>query len=356
MNQLRFALCAAAGATAFMTVAAAAADGPYYANKVIEVSVDRGSGGSQDQICRFMATHLADHIAGKPKFVVRNRPGGTGVVATNWLYNQAPQDGTAIGCFMPVRFYQDAFWGSGGKSLGLKADVKKLIPVAGASVISVTYVRADIGKGIRGPADIKNAPAFKTGGQSASSTKDIGFRTVFDLAGIKYKYVTGYQDSADAWAAVLRNEVQHHQSGVPHYMSVVMPTGVQAGTVVPLFYDGTKRIAELAPAVPASEFIAINGGKAEGPLWDLYRTSIAWRAFFMPPGAPEAASAAFESGFERMLNDPAFRKAYKSQYQLEPEWIAGRKQVDAEMVAPYRSGGSDLAEFKKALIDKVKKK
>jgi len=329
----------------------------YYDGKTIEISVDRGSGGSQDRICRFMASHLATYIEGKPKIVVRNRPGGTGVVATNWLYDQAPKDGTALGCFLPIRFYQDAYWGTGGKkSLGLKADVRKLVPVAGTAVLTVTYVRSDVGGGIKAPTDLKGAPFFKTGGQSITSTKDISFRTIFDLAGIRYNYVTGYQDSADAWAAVLRNEVQQHQSGIPHYMKVVLPTGVNTGKVTPLYYSSTQRIPELAPAIPAIDFVKKYGGKPEGMLWDLYQTSGAWRAFFLPPGTPEAAARAFESGFQRMLGDAAFRAAYKERYHLAPEWIAGRTALDREMVDPYRRSGKSLASFKKGYIDKARKK
>ena len=81
----------------------------YFAGKTLELAVSRGSGGSQDRICRFMASHLERLLAGGPRIVVKNRKGGTGVVATNWLYSQAPKDGTALGCFLPVRNYQAFF-------------------------------------------------------------------------------------------------------------------------------------------------------------------------------------------------------------------------------------------------------
>lgn len=327
---------------------------PYYAGKTIEINVSRGSGGSQDRICRFLAKHLIKFLPGAKRIIVRNRPGGTGVVAVNWLYNQAPKDGTVVGCFLPVRHYQAWFWG-GGKSRGLKADMEKLVGLAGTPVVAITYVRTDIGGAIKRPMDLKNAPSFKTGGQSITNTKDLSFRAVFDLSGVKYHYTTGYQNSSDAWAAVLRNEVQHHTSGFGHYMKIVVPTGIKTGIVVPIFYTGSVVIKALEPAVPASEFITMLGGKASGPLWNLYQASQAWRVFYMPPGVPEEAMSAFESGFAKMLADPAFREDHKKLYKVYPSWVAGRSVIERELVAAFRSSGKELGEFRKAYIDKVRR-
>lgn len=324
-----------------------------FAGKTMELAVSRGSGGSQDRICRFMASHLERMLAGKPKIVVKNRPGGTGVVATNWLYAQAPKDGTALGCFLPIRNYQ-AFFSGGAKERGLVADMTRLVPVAGTSVVTVNYVRADIGSGIKGPRDLKGAPAFKTGGQSFTNTKDISFRTVLDLADVRYDYKTGYQDSSDAWAAVLRGEVQHHGSGLPHFMTVVLPTGVKTGKVTPIYYDSAVVVPGLEPAVPAADFIRLHGGKPEGKLWNLYQTSRAWRVIYLPPGVPESAVAEIEAAFTRMFSDKAFVDAHQESYKVPPAWIAGRKALDEQLVAAYRALGPSLTEFRKEYIEKAR--
>ena len=325
-----------------------------FAGKTMELAVSRGSGGSQDRICRFMASHLERSLNGGPKIVVKNRKGGTGVVATNWLYSQAPKDGTALGCFLPVRNYQ-AFFAGTAKKRGLLADMTKLLPVAGTPVVSVNYVRADIGNGIKGPRDLKGAPAFRTGGQSITNTKDITFRTVLDLAGINYDYKTGYQDSADAWAAVLRGEVHHHASGLPHFIKVVLPTGVKTGKVTPIYYDSAVAIPGLEPAVPTAEFIRMHGGKPEGKLWNLYQTSRAWRVIYLPPGVPEKTVAEIETAFARMLGDKSFIDAHKKRYKVHPAWVAGRATLDEQLVSAYRELGPSLAKFRKEYIDKARR-
>ena len=40
---------------------------------------------------------MPNHIPGKPDMIVQSMPGAGGLLATNYLYAQAPQDGTAIG-------------------------------------------------------------------------------------------------------------------------------------------------------------------------------------------------------------------------------------------------------------------
>ena len=46
---------------------------------------------------RLLAAHMGNHIPGKPEFIVQSMPGAGGLLATNYLYTQAPQDGTTIG-------------------------------------------------------------------------------------------------------------------------------------------------------------------------------------------------------------------------------------------------------------------
>src|SRR5262249_57745237 len=48
---------------------------------------------------RFLAKPLSGHIPGEPVVVVQNMPAAASVVAANFIYNQAPRDGTVIGSF-----------------------------------------------------------------------------------------------------------------------------------------------------------------------------------------------------------------------------------------------------------------
>src|SRR5262245_42870331 len=77
---------------------AAAQEGtPFYKGKSIRILLSAGVAGGYAEYGRLLAAHIGNHIAGKPDFIVQSMPGAGGLLATNYLYAQAPQDGTTIG-------------------------------------------------------------------------------------------------------------------------------------------------------------------------------------------------------------------------------------------------------------------
>src|SRR5471030_1665659 len=82
---------------AFATRAASAdpvAD--FYRGKQIQIYVGYGAGGGYDAYARMIARHLGRHIPGQPGVFVQNMPGAGSLRAANFIFNRAPQDGTAI--------------------------------------------------------------------------------------------------------------------------------------------------------------------------------------------------------------------------------------------------------------------
>ena len=59
--------------------------------------ISTGVAGGYAEYARVIAEHMGRHIAGEPHFIVQSMPGAGGLLATNYLYAQAPQDGTTIG-------------------------------------------------------------------------------------------------------------------------------------------------------------------------------------------------------------------------------------------------------------------
>src|SRR5262245_11095047 len=54
-------------------------------------------GATYDIYTRTFARHLGKHLPGKPNVVVQNMAGAGTLRSANFLYNQAPKDGTTIG-------------------------------------------------------------------------------------------------------------------------------------------------------------------------------------------------------------------------------------------------------------------
>ena len=61
-------------------------------------------------------------------------------------------------------------------------------------------------------------------------------RLTLDLLGVRYKYVTGYNSSAQAMLALQRGEISYYADSPPLYKSKIVPL-VQAGELLPVFYD-----------------------------------------------------------------------------------------------------------------------
>src|ERR1043166_8719876 len=79
------------------TAGAASAQEPFYKGKQIRLIISAGVAGGYATYSRLLVQHMPNHIPGKPDMLFQSMPGAGGLLATNYLYSQAPQDGTVIG-------------------------------------------------------------------------------------------------------------------------------------------------------------------------------------------------------------------------------------------------------------------
>ena len=218
-----------------LTAVAYAAERPYYQGKNITFLINFSAGGPTDIEGRIVARHLARHIPGNPVIVVQNMSGGGGVTGINYLGEVAKHDGLTLGYFTGPYNHQMM------KSTTLRVDLMKVPFIASVQGVTVCYIRSDVAPGIKKPTDIAKAERFKAGGLSFDSNKDLRFRLAFDVLGVKYDYVTGYNSSNDARLALQRNEIQYHDENIPGYRGVVEPQLVKTGIVTPLYYHDVIR-------------------------------------------------------------------------------------------------------------------
>ena len=74
----------------------AAAQDDFYRGKTITIIIPIGPGGAYDAYARLITRHMPRHLPGNPTMIARNMPGAGGVIASNHVYNTAPQDGTTL--------------------------------------------------------------------------------------------------------------------------------------------------------------------------------------------------------------------------------------------------------------------
>jgi tripartite-type tricarboxylate transporter receptor subunit TctC len=70
---------------------------PDFNGKVVKIVVSTSTGGGVDLYARLIAQFLGRHLPGEPTLIVQNMPGGSSIVATNYLYNIAKPDGLTLG-------------------------------------------------------------------------------------------------------------------------------------------------------------------------------------------------------------------------------------------------------------------
>jgi len=73
-----------------------AAEDDFYKGKQIRLVLSSAAGGVYDTFGRLIARFLPAYLPGRPTIIVQNMPGASGLKATNYIYNNAPRDGTVI--------------------------------------------------------------------------------------------------------------------------------------------------------------------------------------------------------------------------------------------------------------------
>ena len=224
-------LFAAIVSAAALMASGAAAQEPFYKGKRLTIMVNYAAGGPTDIEGRLFARHIVKHIEGAPPLIVQNIDGAGGLTGTNWLGEIAPKDGTAMG------YLTGAAWVYALEPERHRVDFRTYEFVAYQPGTSVYYVRTDVPPGIRQATDIMKAQGLVSGGLAADNSKDLLIRLALDMLGVPFRHVTGYRSNNTARLALQRNEIHLFSESPPGYRSVVEPSMVKTGQVIPLHYD-----------------------------------------------------------------------------------------------------------------------
>lgn len=356
---IRFPLSLLAGALLSVTPALAG-QAPFYQGKTITFLINFASGGPTDIEGRIVARHLTKHIPGNPVVVVQNMPGAGGVTGINFLGEAAKRDALTVGYFTgPYNHHMM-------RSTTLRTDLMKLPFLASVGSVTVCYIRSDVAPGIKKPTDIAKAERFRAGGLSFDSNKDLRFRLAFDVLGLKYDYVTGYNSSSAARLAVQRNEIQYHDENIPGYRGVVEPQMVKTGMVTPLYYhdliapDGSMRKSPDYPELNSfTEVYTQIFGKA--PTGIKYETLKAAnmasqnlsRVALLTPDAPKEAVTSLRQAFTSLSKDEDFLAEAKKVMRFQPDFDVGEdgeKLRNSVLKAP-----PEIVDFVRKFIDEARK-
>lgn len=178
----------------------AGAQGASFQGSTITINVAGTAGGLFDVMTRTLAEHYGRHIPGNPNIVVKDQPGGGGLVAGNYLYNVAPKDGTVLAYVGPIAM-DPLLNPDSGRA---KFDAKKFTWIGSLGTSHSVLV-------IWSASPIQSAEDLFTketivAGTGAGATTDFYPKVLNDVLGTKFKLITGYQGSKETYIAIERGE------------------------------------------------------------------------------------------------------------------------------------------------------
>lgn len=312
----------------FLALAAslpAAAQSPesFWRGKQVRFILGAAPGQDYDLWARLLARHWPRHIPGNPTLVIENMPGAGHIIATNYLYNKAPRDGSAIGM------------------------VTRNIP--NAAVMHINGVLYDPQKfGWIGSPERVNRGCFAMAGSAVQRAEDLYTKELIvggtgagssvsetpvllkNLLGMRFKLVEGYVKPQDAVLAMERGELEGICFTVQS-LEQARPGWIAAGKVRVLFTLEHERVPQ-AKAPVIFDFVT---DAAQRAVLDFYSSSIEMgRPILAPPDVPADRLAALRRAFDRTMEDAAFREeALGLKLEIGPETGEALQAIVARAMA-----------------------
>lgn len=314
--------------------AAPAVAADFYKGKTLNVVINYGAGGNTDVQARTLLRYMEKYIPGKPKIIVRNKPGAGGAVGANYLGQGAPKDGTFAGVFTTPWMHE----ASG--SPALTVSLKDFQYVGAIAQQQIAHVRKEFMPSNEPFAFLKVKKVFKSAGHGPRSSKDIGIKLTLRMLGIKHEHVTGFKGSNRIRRALLQNEVQYTEDSVAGYFGKVQALLVEPGISVPVWQvgdlqaDGSiKRSTTITGSIPTfyEYYLKKFGSKPKGLDWEVYKRIAGARQFLriiiLPKGAPKAALNDLRAAWEKTQKDKGYLTEYEKKNKSK---LLARSGADAQ--------------------------
>jgi tripartite-type tricarboxylate transporter receptor subunit TctC len=326
MSEMNRFLCLALGVVGLLLLgeviqtpgANAAQEKDSFSGRTLRIIVPYAPGGAFDRLARFVGLRIGDHIPGNPSFIVQNMTGGGGAIATNYLYNVAPKDGTAMAILNPTLILPQLI---GQKEM--RFDMAKFNWVGSLQRVNVACMA-------RKEAGIKQLPDILGSGKQqllfgateAGASNFIWPVFLKDL-GAQIGLVTGYTGAAPIYLALQRGEV-HGVCSTWDAMRITAQALHRIGAedrekaIATVFVQTGNHPAEDLPGVPLlNGFLKTERQRVLAAA--LSAPDEVMRAFALPPGVPTQRVGALRQAFQKVLEDAQLKEmAKKSGDELAP--------------------------------------
>jgi tripartite-type tricarboxylate transporter receptor subunit TctC len=269
----------------------------FFRGKTINVIIGYNAGGPYDLYARLAATLLPKFIPGNPRIVPQNMPGVGSAKAANYLYNQAPRDGLAIGVIGQQLVVSQALGDASAKFDMRRFNwLGRFTSGAEATVIWHTSPTKTIADAMKRETTLAST--------SAGSAADSFPLLMNRIAGTKFKMIRGYPGIKGTVLAMERGETEGAHSTIEQTLFAHRDWIKDKKMAVLVQYTQARHPA--FPDVPAMVEFGKSG--LDKQVLALYgSTAEIGRSMMAPPGVPADRLAVLRAAFETMLKDPAFK-------------------------------------------------
>jgi tripartite-type tricarboxylate transporter receptor subunit TctC len=302
---------------AFLALAAlapstAAADpvADFYRGKSVAMVIATAPGGDYDLRARLISRHIGRHIPGNPTIVPRNMPGGVGIQAMNFMANVAPKDGTSLHAIMQNMSTHQALGGT-----GVEFDTRKFFWI-GNTTDTPNVINSWHTTGIKTIQDVFTQELVV--GAPGQATNSVYYpKALNELAGTKFRIVSGYPGGNDVNLAMERGEVGGRGSNSWASWKATKPDWLREKKIFILVQFALKRDPELADIPTAIELTKKEEDKAV--MTFLSADIPISRAYVTTPGVPADRVNALRRAFDATMKDPEFvAEAKKFNMDMRP--------------------------------------
>jgi len=270
---------------------------PFYKDKQIRLIISAGVAGGYMEYARALAEHMGKHIAGNPTFLVQSMPGAGGLNATNYLYSNAPQDGTYIG-MVHSTIPLSPLWGS----QGVRFDTMKFNWIGAfdrAPGVCLMWAKSPI----QTWQDLLDKVST-VGSSGAGSQMDAYPALLNKLFHTKMKVVAGYKDGTEIYLAMERGEVDGRCGGQMSNIKALRPEWLTEHKIVAPIVIALKRHPDFPDTPTVMEFAKDDATRKTLELMTVSQGLD--RPVLMPPNVPAERVQEIRDAFKATVTDPEF--------------------------------------------------
>jgi tripartite-type tricarboxylate transporter receptor subunit TctC len=309
---------ALAGLLAAYTSTTAAPDDPpkfdaqaYFKGKPITLLVGSAPGGGHDMVLRTFAQVAPDHFPGKPRFIVRNLPGGGGKKGAISILAARPDGFTAgmLSSSIATAVY------SGVKVEGLDTDTVKSAVILGTATAPPRAGMLCVNRSIATTWEqvLASKRVLKIGGSERGQLTGTEF---VEALGGPIKMVYGYGGSSERMAAFDRGETDGEPQCRPR-LAAMWPEWIRSRKLAPLFWwaeypdeEWLRTLGYEGKKLPyIMDIPGINPKKSQ---IEGFEASIAIRVFnrvfVLPPGVPSHIAGVWSDAWKATVSSTRFKE------------------------------------------------